>query len=139
METRLAVTEEELVQVLSESAFAKIYNFKLQSFGKGECTLLMPFDKSIERPGGIVAGSVFMTAADTAMWLAIMTLLGRDAMTVTTELKTTFLNSARQEDVKCTAKILKAGKSLLYGVAECSDMEDRLLTHHTITYIRFGK
>jgi acyl-coenzyme A thioesterase PaaI-like protein len=32
----------------------------------------MPFQKAIERPGGIVSGSVFMTAADLAMWLAIM-------------------------------------------------------------------
>jgi acyl-coenzyme A thioesterase PaaI-like protein len=44
------------------------------------------------------------------MWLAIMTLLGKDAMTVTTELKTTFLKSAKREDVKCTAKILTLGK-----------------------------
>jgi uncharacterized protein (TIGR00369 family) len=139
METKLAVTEEELIQTLSGSAFAKIYNFRLHSFGNGECTLLMPFQESSERPGGIVAGSVFMTAADVAMWLAIMTLLGKDAMTVTTELKTTFLNSARQEDVKCTAKILKLGKSLIYGVAECNNMAGRLLTHHTITYIRIDK
>lgn len=68
MEARLAVTEEELKQVLSESAFARIYNFKLQSFGSGECTLKMPFQEDLERPGGIVAGSIFMTAADVAMW-----------------------------------------------------------------------
>jgi uncharacterized protein (TIGR00369 family) len=139
METKLAVTEEELIQTLSGSAFAKIYNFELHSFGSGECTLLMPFQESIERPGGIVAGAVFMTAADVAMWLAIMTLLGKDSLTVTTELKTTFLNSAKREDVKCTAKILKLGKSLIYGVAECNNMAGRLLTHHTITYSRIGK
>jgi uncharacterized protein (TIGR00369 family) len=139
METKLAVTEEELIQILLGSAFAKIYNFELHSFGSGECTLWMPFQESIERPGGIVAGAVFMTAADVAMWLAIMTLLGKDAMTVTTELKTTFLNSAKREDVKCTAKILKLGKSLIYGVAECNNMAGRLLTHHTITYTRIGK
>jgi len=139
METKLAITEEELIEALSGSAFAKIYKFRLHSFGNGECTLLMPFQESIERPGGIVAGSVFMTAADVAMWLAIMTLLGKDAMTVTTELNTAFLNSAKREDIKCTAKILKLGKSLIYGVAECNDMAGRLLTHHTITYIRIGK
>ena len=139
MVTKLAVTEEELIQVLSGSAFSRIYNFELCSFGSGECTLLAPFQDSNERPGGIVAGPVFMTAADVTMWLAIMTLLGKDAMTVTTELKTTFLNSARQEDVKCSAKILKLGKSLIYGVAECSNMAGKLLTHHTITYIRIGE
>jgi len=116
-----------------------VSDFKLHSFASGECTLVMPFQKEIERPGGIVSGSVFMTAADVAMWLAIMTQLGKDALTVTTEMKTAFLNSARQEDVQCTAKILKLGKSLIYGVAECSNGAGKLLTHHTITYIRLGK
>lgn len=44
-----------------------------------------------------------------------MTLLGKGSLTVTTELKTTFLSPAKQEDVKCTARILKLGKSLIYG------------------------
>jgi len=70
------------------------------------------------------------------MWLAIMTLLGKSNLTVTTELKTAFLSPAKQEDVKCTANVLKLGKSLIYGVAECSNEADKLLTHHTITYIR---
>jgi acyl-coenzyme A thioesterase PaaI-like protein len=66
METSLAVTAEELNQVLSASAFARIYHFALHSFAGGECTLLMPFQESLERPGGIVSGSVLMTAADVA-------------------------------------------------------------------------
>lgn len=136
MSTELAVTAEELRQVLAASAFAKIYDFKLHSFTSGECVLEMPFQEAIERPGGIVSGSVFMTAADVAMWLAIMTRLGKDALTVTAEMKTSFLNSARQEDVRCTAKILKLGKSLIYGVAECHNLSGKLLTHHTLTYAR---
>ncbi len=139
MSTELAVTAEELRQVLSTSAFARIYNFKLHSLASGECTLEMPFQEAIERPGGMVSGSVFMTAADVAMWLAIMTRLGKDALTVTAEMKTAFLNSARQEDVRCTAKILKLGKSLIYGVAECRNGAGKLLTHHTITYVRLDQ
>jgi len=129
-------SREELSKVLAESAFARIYNFTLHSFASGECTLIVPFDESLERPGGIVAGSVLMTAADVAMWLAIMTRLGTDAMSVTTEMATTFLNSARREDVRCTARVLKLGKSLIYGVAECSTDGGKRLTHHMITYVR---
>jgi uncharacterized protein (TIGR00369 family) len=132
----LAVTADELRQVLAASAFARIYNFRLHSFANGQCTLDLPFQEALERPGGIVSGSVFMTAADVAMWLAIMTRLGKDAHTVTAEMKTAFLNSARQEDVRCTAKVLKFGKSIIYGVAECRNNSDKLLTHHTITYMR---
>jgi uncharacterized protein (TIGR00369 family) len=136
MTINLAVTEEELTRILSASSFAKVYGFKLQSFARGECTLLIPFQTDFERPGGIVAGPIFMAAADVAMWMAIMTHLGRDALTVTTELNTSFLSAAKQEDARCTAKVLKLGKTLVYGVAECSTKTGRLLTHHTITYIR---
>ena len=46
------------------------------------------------------------------------------------------LSGARQEDFLCRAKILKLGKRLVYGTAECVNGEGKLLTHHTITYIR---
>jgi len=134
MQSSLAVTRDELSRILSGSPFARIYNLRLDSFGSGECTLVMPFDEALERPGGIVSGSVLMTAADAAMWLAIMTRLGKDAMTVTTGMTTAFLKPARKEDVHCTARILKLGKKLVYGVAECSGDAGSLISHHTITY-----
>lgn len=61
------VAAEELEQALAQAPFAKIHNAKLHSFTSGECTLIIPFDESFERPGGIVAGSVLMAAADVAM------------------------------------------------------------------------
>lgn len=96
----------------------------------------MPFRKDFERPGAIVAGQTFMAAADVAMWLAIITQLGASDGSVTAEMKTNFLNVARQEDVLCHAKVLKLGRRLVYGVAECTNSSGKLLTHHTITYIR---
>lgn len=132
----LAATETELRQRLSEAAFAAMYDFRLRSAAEGECTLDVPFQTSFERPGGIIGGPVFMAAADVAMWLAVMTRLGKDDRSVTAEMKTSFLNAARREDFRCTARILKLGKRLVYGVAECVNSEGRLLTHHTLTYIR---
>jgi uncharacterized protein (TIGR00369 family) len=136
MKSKPAVTEEELKQILSESSFAKIYGFQVQSFANGECTLAIPFQPALERPGGMVAGVVFMAAADVAMWMAIMTLLGTGVLTVTMDLKTAFLSSAIQEDIRCTARVLKLGRILIYGIAECCTPAGQLLTHHTITYIR---
>lgn len=139
MERATAAVAEELEQVLAQSPFARIYDFRLKSFASGECTLFVPFDKSLERPGGIVAGAVLMTAADVAMWLAIMTRLGTCALSVTSEMTTNFLSSARQEDVQCTAKVLKLGRSLIFGVAECTNEAGKRLTYHTITYMRAEK
>lgn len=132
-------TREELNQLLASSPFARVYNFQLDSFASGECTLTVPFDESLERPGGIVAGSVLMTAADVAMWLAIKTLLGPAEVSVTSEMSTTFLSSARLEDVRCTARVVKLGKRFIFGTAECTNIEGKPLTHHTMTYVRIER
>ncbi len=132
----LAATKTQLRGLLSEAPFARIYGFKLRAFANGKCTLEVPFRATFERPGGLVSGPVFMAAADVAMWLAIATRLGASDMSVTAKMTTAFLNAARQENFQCTAKILKLGTRLIYGTAECITSGGKLLTHHTMTYIR---
>jgi len=139
MDAQLAVTEEELREILEASSFARIYDFRLDFVAYGECRLLMPFQEALERPGGIVSGPALMAAADVAMWLAIITRLGKDALTVTTEMTTAFLSSARREDVICAAKVMRLGRSWIYGIAECRNDQGKLIAHHTINYIRRNK
>jgi len=131
-----AVTESELRELLNHVSFTRQFGFQLHSFDDGECTMVVPFQKDFERPGGVVSGQVYMAAADVAMWLAIMTRLGKSDGSVTAEMKTNFLSSAREEDILCRAKILKLGRRLIYGVAECTTIGGKMLTHHTVTYIR---
>jgi uncharacterized protein (TIGR00369 family) len=129
-------SKEDLSRALASVPFARIYGFELASFREGECSILVPFQAALERPGGIVGGPVFMAAADVAMWLAIKTQLGLADGSVTAEMKTNFLASAKRESFTCTARILKCGQRLVYGVAECVNEGGKLFTHHTLTYIR---
>lgn len=132
----MKATAADLIGLLSEAGFNQAYGFTLESVADGECTLNVPFRPAFERPGGIVSGATFMAAADAAMWLAVLTRLGTADRSVTAGMQTTFLASAREENFCCTARVLKWGRRLIYGVAECVSAGDRLLTHHTITYIR---
>lgn len=135
----LACSEPELQRLLSEVAFTRNLGFTLSELGDGHCSIRVPFQEAFERPGGIVSGQVFMAAADVAMWLAIKTKLGLTDSSVTAEMKTNFLGSARKEEFRCRAQVLKVGRRLIYGVAECADSKGRLLTHSTLTYIRVEK
>jgi len=134
----VTVTREDLARVLAGASFQGGYGFRVRASGAGECTLEVPFRPAFERPGGVVSGPVFMAAADAAMWLAILTRLGVDDTSVTVERRTAFLAAARQEDFTCTARVLKWGRRLIYGVAECAGGDGRLLAHHTIWYARAG-
>src|SRR5277367_1266226 len=132
----LACSANELKELLHGVAFTRSFGFVLHEIADGQCSIDVAFQEAFERPGGIVSGQVFMAAADVAMWLAIKTQLGLDDSSVTAEMKTNFLGGARQEGFRCTAKVLKLGRRLIYGVAECVDGHGRLLTHSTVTYIR---
>lgn len=134
MSTELACSVEELTQVLADTAFLKPYGFMVQSCAPGECTIVVPYASSLERPGGMVSGMTIMGAADVAMWLAIMTRRGKVERWVTSDMKTAFLSSARETDIYCVARILKLGKRTSYGIAECRDAAGQLLAHHVVSY-----
>ena len=46
----LAVTEQELVQLLAEVPFTRSYGFRLLSIGEGECALFVPFQPVSNAP-----------------------------------------------------------------------------------------
>ena len=122
----LAATEAELRHLLAEVPFTRAYGFRLHAIAQ----------PLFERPGGIVGGQVFMAAADVAMWLAIMTRLGSSDGSVTAAMTSAFLDAARHEPFRCTARVVKLGRRLVYGVAESVSGSGRLLTHHSLTYAR---
>src|SRR4029077_6368070 len=125
----------DLDSLLRRHQFSRRLGLKVVELGDGTCTVRVPFRRTFERPGGIVSGDVYMTAADIAFWLAIKTFAGLDDPSVTSHLNTTFLSAARGEPFLCLARVLRRGRQVTYGVAECTSGE-RILTHHTLTYMR---
>lgn len=131
---RQAVSVEDLNGILADTPFLKPYGFSVKACASGRCSVIVPFMHSLERPGGLVSGMMLMGVADVAMWLAIMTLRGTDERWVTSDMKTAFLRGAREEDILCTAHVLKPGKRSIYGTAECRGTASGLVAHHVLTY-----
>ena len=131
----LAVTVEQLNELLQKDSLIRGFGFQIYGLEKGSCTLHIPYQSEFERPGGTIFGPLYMAAADAAFWFAITTHIGLERMAVTSELNTAFLSAASKEDVRCQATILKMGSRRIYGTAQCSTVDGRLLTHHTLTYM----
>ena len=127
----------ELNDLLAAHEFTGRMRMRVLSVGDGECELEVPYLPEFDRPGGIVSGQVYTHAADVAFWLAIKTRLGLADASVTSSMTTAFLGSASREALRCRAHVLKLGRRLIYGAAECA-AGGRLVTHHTLTYARMG-
>ena len=134
----LVATVEKLNGILATTPFLKPYGFSVETCDRGQCTVMVPFKYSLERPGGLVSGMLLMGAANVAMWLAIMTFRGTEERWVTSDMKTAFLQGAREEDILCTAHVLKSGKRSIYGTAECHGISTGLVAHHVLTYSKVG-
>ncbi len=90
-------------------------DLRVESFERGVVTLRLPQQAALSRIGGIVCGQALMSAADTAMVLAIVTQLGTERNMTTVQLNTSFLKPLSNQDALVTARVIRAGKNLVFG------------------------
>lgn len=67
------------------------------------------------RPGGTISGPSMTMLADANFYIAILAMIGPEALTVTTNLSLSFLRKPAPEDLLCDARILKLGRRLVTG------------------------
>jgi len=95
-------------------------------------TLRMPASPLALRPGGTTSGPALMALADVAMWAALLVANGEEDLSRTTQLAIQFLRAAGPGPVIAEPRILKPGRSLIYGeVWLRGEGEDRPAAHVT--------
>ncbi len=117
MDTSSPTTTDTLQQLLADwfAPWVQELGLRVESFADGEVTLRLPFSERLARIGGMVCGQAMMSAADTAMVLAIVSRLGTSKPMTTVQLNTSFLKPLSGQDALVTARIVRAGKSLVFG------------------------
>ena len=116
-DTAPTVTTDTLQSALSDwfAPWVQALGLRVQGFGPGEVTLRLPQNPDLSRIGGMVCGQALMAAADTAMVLAIVTQLGNQRPMTTVQLNTSFLKPLVNQDALVTARVVRAGKNLVFG------------------------
>ena len=111
-------------------------NLRVLAARAGEIELALPVGAEHVHAGGVMCGQTMMSAADTAMVLALMTQLGEFKPMTTVQLQTSFLRpvAAGTDDAKVTARVLRMGRSLVFGEIEVADATGKLAAHATTTY-----
>jgi uncharacterized protein (TIGR00369 family) len=102
----------------------------------GEVTLALPVAPRHVHGGGVLCGQTMMAAADTAMVLAVMTRLGGFKPMTTVQLQTSFLRPipGPGTSARVVARVLRMGRSLVFGEIEVLGADEVLAAHATTTY-----
>ena len=110
-------------------------DLRVESFQTDEVVLRLPQNDQLARIGGMVCGQAMMAAADTAMVLAIVTRLGTRRPMTTVQQNSSFLKPLSNQDALVTARVVRAGKNLVFGEIDIAGADDgRSVCRASTTY-----
>jgi uncharacterized protein (TIGR00369 family) len=113
-----------LVEVFPE--FWKSGDLRIEELGPMTAALRLAYHPRQLRPGGTIAGPTMFALCDSALYVAILSEIGRVALAVTTSATINFLRKPAPVDLIGKARLIKLGKRLAVGeVALYSDREGR--------------
>lgn len=133
MELRMTIPE---LSLFLRDVFPQLGGrFEIEALSAGMARVRMETVCGDLRPGGTVSGPAMFTLADCAFYIAVLAVIGREALTVTTNATINFLNKPEPAALICEARILKLGKLLATGDATLfSEGGSRPVAHATLTY-----
>lgn len=138
MQPQSAADHEMLNAALSRlfAPWVRELDLRLLETREGEVVLALPVAAKHVHEGGVLCGQTVMAAADTAMVLAVMTKLGGFKPMTTVQMNTSFLRpvAGGSGEARIVARVLRMGRSLVFGEIQLLDAKGELAAHVTTTY-----
>ena len=128
-------------QILTDNfaAWVQELGLSVESVGKGEAVLRMPYSDRLVRVGGTLCGQALMSAADTAMVIALSGSFGEFKPVTTVSQNVTFMRPIAEQDVLVDARVIRLGKTLAFGeITLRGAKDDKTVAHATTTYAILG-
>lgn len=126
----------EIIDFLKREFPQSLHKCEIESVVEGGASIIYHIDAQDLRPGGTVSGPTMMTAADYALYVAILGEIGIVGLTVTTNLNVNFLRKpSAGKNIKGVCKLIKVGKALVVGEVYLYSVGlDEPIAHVTGTY-----
>ncbi|MES1946940.1 hypothetical protein C84B14_06311 [Salinisphaera sp. C84B14] len=113
--------------------------FRVLAVGTAHADICLPYDAGMTRLGDTISGPVLMTAADAAMYAAIIAHVPDGEYAVTSHFNIDFLRRPKAADVLARATLLRVGRrSVACRVELFSQDFDTLVAHVTGAYARMN-
>ncbi|WP_421120860.1 PaaI family thioesterase [Aquihabitans daechungensis] len=97
--------------------------------------LTWPYHANQLRPGGTLSGPTLMTLADTVAYVAVVSRIGPQFLTVTSHLDIDFLRKPPPADLRATGEVLKLGRrQAVVSIRIFSTADDEIVASSSCTY-----
>ena len=112
-------------------------DLQVNSISNLKCKFTLSYSKKLVRAGDIICGQAIVSAADTAMIIAVISAIGEYQEITTVDISCKYLRPLLRGGGSLETEILKLGKRLVVGRIIVTDIEsDKLAAEISCTYAR---
>lgn len=119
--------------------FYKHLGIRLTKLARGKANIKLKLGTNLTQDAGVGHGGVAVALIDSAVGLALCTLLKSKESITTIELKVNFIAPAKPGLLKASANILHRGKRIAVGEAQVRDAHRNLIAKGLVTYFILNK
>ncbi len=105
--------------------YAELIGLIFTKISKGQSQCVLEVDEKLFNPHKVLHGAVLYSMADTGMGGAMYTLLEKDELCATVEVKINYFKAVRSGKLTCDTKVINKGKSI--AVLESEMLNDGTL------------
>ncbi|NVM37234.1 MAG: PaaI family thioesterase [Candidatus Lokiarchaeota archaeon] len=105
--------------------FGDLIGLKFTKYSNGESQCVLEVTEKLMNPHKTLHGGVLYSMADTGMGGALYSLLKKDELCATVEIKITYFKPIRQGTLICDSRVIHKGKSI--GILESEIMNNGTL------------
>ncbi len=116
--------------------YARFLGLDLVSVETGKATVKLTVRDDLRQPYGLLHGGATASLIDTATAMAIVATLPEDEKATTIDLNVQYLRPVTDGQIHCTAKIVRAGKRIIFLSAEVVDDDGRIIATALSTYTK---
>lgn len=119
----------------SSDSFLDLLGMRVEESAPDFCRMRLPFRPALLRNGGIMHGGAIASLLDTAGVMAIKAGMESEISGIPTITMTVnYLAPARETDVLAEARIIRRGRSLVFGEVKASSSSGELLATAQVVY-----
>ena len=125
---------EQVTTVASNSPYYRLLGMEVTEIKERESRIQMPFKEELTHPYGIVHGGAIASLADSAVAMALMSLVEPKDRITTIEFKINFFVPVSKGELKAHAKIIHKGSKTAVGDVEVINEGGELVAKVIATY-----
>lgn len=116
--------------------YLKLLGIELVDIEEGRAVMSLEMQEKLRQPYGLLHGGATASLIDTATAFAVIGVLPEDEKATTVDLTVQYLRPVTEGKIVCTAKVVRAGKRLLFVSAEVENGEGKLIATAISTYTK---